>query len=56
MSTDIKLSKAHLSKIIQSGGFPGDLLGKFVGSLMKVAVSLAKNVDDDNDELFLWYD
>ena len=26
-SIDIKLSKTHLSKIIQSGGFPGRLLG-----------------------------
>ena len=34
MSTDLKLSKAHISKIIQSGGF--------LGPLMKVAVPLAK--------------
>ena len=27
MSTDIKLSKAQISKIIQSGGFLGKLLG-----------------------------
>ena len=27
MSTDIKLSKAQISKIIQSGGFLGQLLG-----------------------------
>ena len=27
MSTDIKLSKAEISKMIQSGGFPGKLLG-----------------------------
>ena len=44
MSTDIKLSKAQISKIIQSGGFLGSLLSKFVGPLMKVAVPLAKNV------------
>ena len=43
-STDIKLSKTQLSKIIQSGGFLGNLLGKLAGPLMKVAVSLAKNV------------
>ena len=43
-STDIKLSKTQLSKMIQSGGFLGNLLGKLAGSLMKVAMSLAKNV------------
>ena len=42
MSTDIKLSKAHISKIIQSGGFLGSLLSKLAGPLMKVAVPLAK--------------
>ena len=31
-------------KIIQPGGFLGDLLGKLAGPLMKVAVPLAKNV------------
>ena len=44
MSTDIKLSKAQISKIIQSGGFLGSLLSKVAGSLMKVAVPLAKNI------------
>ena len=44
MSTDIKLSKAHISKIIQSGGFLGSLLSKLAGPLMKVAVPLAKNI------------
>ena len=43
-SIDIKLSKTQLSKMIQSGGFLGNLLGKLAGSLMKVAVPLAKNV------------
>ena len=43
-STDVKLSKAQLSKIIQSGGFLGNLLGKLAGPLMKVAMPLAKNV------------
>ena len=41
MSTDIKLSKAQLIKIIQSGRCLGKLLDKFAGPLMKVAVSLA---------------
>ena len=44
MQADIKLSKAHISKIIQSGGFPGSLLSKIAGPLMKVAVPLAKNI------------
>ena len=44
MTTDLKLSKAQLSKIIQSGGFLGSLLSKLVGPLMKVAICLAKNV------------
>ena len=44
MSTDIKLSKAQISKVIQSGGFLGSLLSKLAGQLMKVAVPLAKNI------------
>ena len=44
MSTDLKLSKAPISKIIQSGGFLGSLLSKLAGPLMKVAIPLAKNV------------
>ena len=43
-STDIKLSKTQSSKMIQSGGFLGNLLGKLAGPLMKVAMPLAKNV------------
>ena len=35
MSTDLKISRAQISKIIQSGGF--------LGSLLKVAIPLAKN-------------
>ena len=42
-NTDIKLSKTQLSNMIQSGGFLGNL-GKLAVPLMKVAVSLAKNV------------
>ena len=44
MSTDLKLSKAQISKIIQSGGFLGSLLSKLAGPLMKVVIPLAKNV------------
>ena len=38
MSTDLKLFKAQISKIIKSGAFLGSLLSKLAGSLMKVAV------------------
>ena len=44
MSTDLNLSKAQISKIIQSGGFLGSLLSKLAVPLMKVAVPLAKNI------------
>ena len=44
MSTDLKLSKAQISKIIQCGGFLGSLLSKLTGPLMKIAIPLAKNV------------
>ena len=42
MSTDLTLSRAQMSKIIQSGGFLGSLLSKLAGSIMKVAAPLAK--------------
>ena len=44
LTTDIKLSKAQIKKLIQSGGFLGKLLSKLAGPLMKVALPLAKNV------------
>ena len=44
LATDIKLSKAQIKKLIQSGGFLGKLLSKLVGPLMKVVMPLAKNV------------
>ena len=40
MSTDIKLSKAQISEIFQSGGF----LGKLLGPLLKTRLPLMKNV------------
>ena len=40
MSTDIKLSKAQIKKIIQSGGF----LGKRLGPLLKTGLPLLKSV------------
>ena len=42
MSTDIKLSKALISKIIQSGVFSGSLLSILAGPLMEVAVFFGK--------------
>ena len=44
MSTDLKLSTAQVSKIVQSGEFAGSLLSKLAGPLMKIAIPLAKNV------------
>ena len=44
LATDIKLSKAQIKKLIQSGGFLGKLLSKLAGPLMKIALPLAKNV------------
>ena len=40
MSTDIKLPKVQISKIIQSVGF----LGKLLGPLLKAGLPLLKNV------------
>ena len=40
LSTDIKLSKTQLSKMIQSGGF----LGKLLGRLLKTELPLMKSV------------
>ena len=44
MATDIKLSKAQIKKLIQSGCFLGKLLSKLAGPLMKVVMPLAKNL------------
>ena len=40
LSTDIKLSKSQLSKMIQSGGF----IDRLLGSLLKTRLPLIKNV------------
>ena len=42
--TDLKRSKAQISKIIQSGRLLGSLLSKLAVSLLKVPIPLAKNV------------
>ena len=39
-STDIKLSKTQVSKMVQSGGF----LGRLLGPLLKAGLPLMKNV------------
>ena len=44
MSTDLKLFRAQISKILQSSGFLGSLLSKLAGPLMKVAIPLVKDV------------
>ena len=44
LATDIKLSKAQMKKLIQSGGFLGKLFSKLADPLMKVAMPLATNV------------
>ena len=44
MSTDLTLSKAQISKIIQSGGFLGLFLSKLADPLMRVAIPIVKNV------------
>ena len=40
LSSDIKLSKTQVSKMIQSGGF----LGRLLGPLLKTGLTLMKNV------------
>ena len=40
MSADLKLSKAQINKIIQSGGF----LSRLLGPLLKTGLPLIKNV------------
>ena len=40
LSTDIKLSKIQISKMIKSGGF----LGRLLGPLIKTGLPLMKNV------------
>ena len=44
MTTNLKPSKAPISKIIQSGALLGSLLSKLAGPLMKIAIPLANNV------------
>ena len=45
MSKDVKLGKAQLFKIIQSGGFLGKALGNVMGNLGKTGIKKIKKVD-----------
>ena len=44
ISNNLKLSKAQISEIFQSAGVLGSLLSNLNVPLMKVAITLAKNV------------
>ena len=44
MSTDIKLSKAQINKLIKSRGALGSILARFLPKLIKPALSLGKNI------------
>ena len=44
MSTDIKLSKAEIHKLIKSGGTSGSILARFLPKLIKPEISLRKNI------------
>ena len=44
MSTDIKLSKVQINKILKEGGNLGKLLMGFLPKLIKSAILLEKNV------------
>ena len=44
MSTNIKLSKAQINKLIKSEGALGSILARFLPKLIKPRISLAKNI------------
>ena len=44
MSTDIKLSKAQIKKLIKLGGALGSILARYLPKLKKPAISLGKNI------------
>ena len=44
MSTDIKLSKAQINKLIKEGGALGSILARFLPKLIKPAISLGKTI------------
>ena len=44
MSTDIKLSKAQIKKLIKEGGALESILARFLSKLIKPTLSLGKNI------------
>ena len=44
MSTDIKLSKVQINKLIKEGGALGSTLARFLPKLIKTAISLGKSI------------
>ena len=44
MSANMKLSKLQIRKMVQTGGFSGRLLGRFLSKLIKRATSVEKNI------------
>ena len=44
ISTDIKLSKAQIKKLLKVGGALGSMLARFLPKLIKPAISLGKNI------------
>ena len=44
MSTDIKLSKTQINKLIKEGGALGSILARVLPKLIKPAISLGKNI------------
>ena len=51
MSTDLKLSKAQISKIIQPGGF----LGRLLGPLLKTGLPTITNVIKPLAKVFYFF-
>ena len=44
MSTDIKLSKSEINKLIKEGGALGSVIARFLPKLIKPALSLGKTI------------
>ena len=44
MSTDIKLSKPQINKLVKEGGASGSILARFLPKLIKPAISLGKKI------------
>ena len=44
ISTDIKLSKSQINKLIKEGGALGSILGRLLPKLINPAISLGKNI------------